>query len=240
LNFITQVLISQVEITVFLKDGVKENVVYDIKKKLLSNNSVKEARFVSKEEALKRLEERLGHLPLKQNPLLNSIEVSVSVPEEISRVAQQAEKFKGVHHVKYGKKESEKLIKLSRIVHIIGALSIIFMTVVTLLIVSNTIRLTIYARRKEIEIMQLVGATRWFIRWPFLMEGMCYGFAGSLIAVIILSLTYNFFASWIQSSISFIPIIPNLSLFLSFLLILIGLIVGFIASSFSVSRFLKV
>lgn len=241
LNFITDVLLSQVEVTVFLEEGLSEEGIFQIKTTLQSYASVDSVHFVSREEALKILEEKLkGNIPVKENPLLNSLEVSVRDPEKISEIASKAEKLKGVHHVKYGKREYDKLRSFSSFINKVGSGFTILMIVITMLIVTNTIRLTIYARKQEIDIMQLVGATRWFIRWPFIMEGLVYGFFGSILAVIILFLSYRAFTAWVFRSLPFIPLIPSLSLYTALALLITGIVMGFIASLFSVSRFLKI
>ena len=241
LNFMTEVLITQVEVTVFLKNSIKEGEIYKLKNTLASMPSVKETHFVTRAEALKRLEERLGNMSeIKKNTLLNSIEVSVTVPENIPKVAEEAKKLPGVHHVKYGKDETDMLIRFSRKVNIIGMVSTVIMILITMMIVSNAIRLTVYARRREIEIMLLVGATRWFIRWPFILEGLIYGLSGSIVAVFILSFIYSYVSASILSSLPFIPMIPGLSVWMAVFLVFTGLVIGFLASLFSLSRFLKV
>ncbi|MEQ8173347.1 MAG: FtsX-like permease family protein, partial [Candidatus Eremiobacterota bacterium] len=86
----------------------------------------------------------------------------------------------------------------------------------------------------------LVGATRWFIRWPFILEGLVYGFSGSVVAVAILSLIYSYVSASILSSLPFIPMIPGLSPWMAGFLVITGPVIGFLASLFSLSRFLKV
>jgi cell division transport system permease protein len=88
--------------------------------------------------------------------------------------------------------------------------------------------------------MLLVGATRWFIRWPFILEGVIYGFSGSIVAVIILTLIYSYVSASILSSLPFIPMIPGLSLWTAVFLVFVGPVIGFLASLFSLSKFLKV
>ena len=243
LNFITNFLISQVEVKVFLEDNLSDKAVYEVKNALSSHSMVEKVHFVSKEEALEMLEKKLrGNIPIKKNPLLDSIEVSVKDPENISEVALFAQELSGVHHVKYGRLELESLIKFSRIIQVLGGVIIVALILITVLIVSNTIRLTIYARRKEIEIMQLVGATRWFVRWPFIMEGLFYGFFGSFLSSAALFIIYYVFAAFFVETIYFIEIIPGFSSFTVLLalgLIITGMIMGFFSSFLSVTRFLK-
>jgi len=244
INFMTDYLISQVEVKVFLEDGISEKDVYEIKTGLTSNPSVESVHFVSKEEALRMLEKMLKrNIPVKKNTLLDSIEVSVKNPEDIDSVALEAQKLPGVSHVKYGKLELENLVKFSLIVRLAGAVLTLLLVIITIVIVSNTIRLTIFARSREIEIMQLVGATRWFIKWPFILEGFFYGFSASFISVIILFIFYYIFADFFSSNIHFIGIISPFSFFsfLSFFILLItGIFMGIFASLFSVNRFLKI
>lgn len=243
LNFITRSFITQVDVIVFLKDGLSEKAIYELKNNLLSYPSVEAVHFVSKEEAFKRLEEKLGVGNLsgvRKNKLLNNIEVSVGNPEHIEEVASRAEKLSGVDHVKYGKDIVDVLIKFSRMVHLIGIAGIILITLITVIIVSNAVRLTIYARRKEIEIMQLVGATRWFIRWPFILEGLFYGFSGSAGSIILLIFICQLSSNFIFEKFPFLSMLPGVTPLMAIFLVFIGLSVGFLSSMISVGRFLKV
>jgi cell division transport system permease protein len=111
-----------------------------------------------------------------------------------------------------------------------------------LFIISNTIRITVFARRKEIGIMKYVGATDWFIRWPFLIEGMTLGFGGALIAVLLLSESYSLLIEQVHQSLAFLPLIPKYPFLnhISIVLLIVGTIIGAMGSTISLKRFMKV
>ena len=112
----------------------------------------------------------------------------------------------------------------------------------TLFIISNTIRLTVFARRKEIAIMKYVGATDWFIRWPFVLEGMVLGLLGSLVAAVVLRTAYTGMVEKIYDTLAFFPLIPEQPFltYITIVVVLSGMAVGAIGSAVSIKRFLKV
>ncbi|MBP2651841.1 MAG: ftsX [Firmicutes bacterium] len=126
-------------------------------------------------------------------------------------------------------------------IRIAGLLLIVFLALAALFIISNTIRITVFARRKEIGIMKYVGATDWFIRWPFLLEGMILGFSGALISILLLLKIYAIFTQQVYESLAFLPLLPqvvvtNISIFL----LVVGAAIGALGSTISLRRFMKV
>ena len=111
----------------------------------------------------------------------------------------------------------------------------------TLFIISNTIRLTVFARRKEIAIMKYVGATDWFIRWPFVLEGVVLGFVGGVIAAVALRSFYAAMAAKIYSTLAFFPLMPQYPFmtYVTVVIVLSGMIIGALGSAISLKRFLK-
>ena len=124
----------------------------------------------------------------------------------------------------------------------LGVVILILLAVSTVLIVSNTIRLTVFARRKEIEIMQMVGAAEWFIRWPFILEGVLQGLLGSVIAAFLVGGSYAMVVPNLIETISFLPIVPAAEILPKLLpaLVASGAFVGGLGSLLSVNKFLKV
>ena len=134
------------------------------------------------------------------------------------------------------------MLRFNSLVRAVGVVVLILLFLSTILIVSNTIRLTVFARRKEIEIMQMVGAAEWFIRWPFILEGVLQGLLGSTIAAALVGSSYALFVPKLMETISFIPVVQAdviLPLLLP-VLVLNGALVGAVGSLFSVNKFLKV
>ncbi|MCE5286476.1 MAG: permease-like cell division protein FtsX [Pelosinus sp.] len=248
MNKMAASLESQVQISVYLQDDLKSLEVQDIGKKIEKLPGVNQALFVSKQEALERFKQRLGEQQGMlnalgdTNPLPNAFEVRLDKPEQVRPTAQAISQIKGVETAKYGQEVVEHMFNLAKMLRIIGGVLIIFLALAATFIISNTIRITVFARRKEIGIMKYVGATDWFIRWPFLIEGMILGFCGALIAVLLLVEAYSIFTSQVYKSLAFLPLIPkypfitNISIFL----LVIGTVIGALGSTISLRRFMKV
>ena len=118
----------------------------------------------------------------------------------------------------------------------------LFLGAATLFIIVNTIRLTVFARRKEVEIMKYVGATDWFIRWPFMLEGMTLGFLGAVVANILLNISYASLMNTIHATLAFLPLLPTqpLMTYLTIFLLLAGIGIGALGSYISLRKFLRV
>jgi cell division transport system permease protein len=149
-----------------------------------------------------------------------------------------------VSNVQYGKGQIEKLFSTVKIGRNIGIVLIAGLLFTAMFLISNTIKITIYARRTEIEIMKLVGATNWFIRWPFLLEGLFLGFMGALLPIVLIMSAYNSVHTVLQEKLqgTIFELLPyNPFVFqLAGLLVLIGCLIGMWGSVMSVRKFLKV
>lgn len=244
LNNISQTLLSQLQITARLQEDLNSEQIISIEKQISKITNVNKVTFVSKDLALKKLEDRLktqiNLSNLKTNPLPDYFEVKVQDPQNIKFTAEQISRIKNIEKVKYGEYVTEKILILSKAIKWSGVLVMLLLIIAAILIISNTIRLTVFARSQEIKIMQLVGAASWFIRWPFIIEGMLQGFIGTIIAVIILSLVYPFIAAQIQTQLPFLPVLLSVELLLKLALNLtiIGVSIGGIGSFISVNKFL--
>jgi cell division transport system permease protein len=136
----------------------------------------------------------------------------------------------------------DKLFKITGIIRFVGIGVMAVLSIISIFIISNTIKLTVYARRREIEIMKYIGATDWFIRWPFLIEGMVLGFLGSLIAVGVLNVAYYYLFNFVVLNIPIITLLPfDVFLYdLSIWFLGIGTFIGAVGSGISIRRFLRV
>ena len=248
LNHMAAALESQVQISVYLQDNLTAQEMRAIGEQITKLPGVIQVTFVSKDEALARFKQRLGEQQGlltalgDTNPLPNSYEIKVDKPENVKPVAQAAEKIKGVENARFGQEVVDRLFHLTRMVRIFGVVIIIFLALAALFIIANTIRITVFARRKEIGIMKYVGATDWFIRWPFLIEGMILGFGGALIAVVLLNETYAVLTEQVYESLAFLPLIPKRPFLtnLSIVLLVLGTTIGALGSTISLKRFMKV
>lgn len=248
LNNLAANLESQVEISVYLRDNLSDKDMRGIGTQITKLPGVTEVTFVTKEEALAKFKQRLGEQQSlltalgDSNPLPNAFEIKVSQPNQVKTVAQAAGEIPGVENARFGQEVVEHLFQLTQLIRLIGLILIVFLAFAALFIISNTIRITVFARRKEIGIMKYVGATDWFIRWPFLLEGMILGFGGALIAVLLLAQSYSLLVDKVYQSMAFLPMIPRFPFIveISFFLLLMGTVIGALGSTISLKRFLRV
>ena len=248
LNHMASVLESQVQVTVYLQDTLKEVEVREIGTRITKLPGVTRVNFIAKEEAMNRFKQRLGEQQGllaelgEANPLPNSFEVKLDRPERVKPVALAIAQLKGVEAARYGQEVVEQLFNLTRMVRIFGVVLILFLGLAALFIIVNTIRLTVFARRREIGIMKYVGATDWFIRWPFIIEGVLLGFLGACIAVLPLTQFYSMLTGQVYESLAFLPLLPKYPFmgYVNIFVLVAGIGIGVLGSLISVKKFLKV
>ena len=247
-NNLAQYLESQVQVSVYMQDNATGQELAAVKEKLTKMPGVVKVTQVSKTEALARFKKRLGDQDQlfnslgKENPFPNSFEVQVDNPERIKVLTPQIGQLPKVETAKFGQEVVEHLFQLTKILRFGGILLVVFLAMATLFIISNTIRLTVFARRKEVIIMKYVGATDWFIRWPFLLEGMTLGFFGAVIAFILINSIYSGLLERIHATLAFLPLLPSspLLLYVDLFLLFAGTGIGALGSYISLRKFLRV
>ena len=248
INHMASYLENQVEMTVYLKDGLTTDQVMGIGKYLKAQPGMKEIKFTNKDQAMKDFRERMGDQQglldaINGNPLPASYQMSFQTPEQLKTAAEVVAKYQGVETVQYGKDIIEQLYKVAQVIRLSGIVLIIFLAGAELFIISNTIRLTVFVRRREIQIMKYVGASNGFIRWPFLFEGMVIGFLGSGFASLILWEGYKTVVSEMAAAgLVFIPMIP-LWPFMGYTTLIIlaaGIVIGVMGSAISLRKYMKV
>jgi cell division transport system permease protein len=238
---------SKVEVTVYLKDTAAEQEITAMQSEISSWTEVKTVTFVSKDEALARLKEDFADNPeifqqLRSNPLPASFEISLKDPKTVDAVAARFTGRESVDEVRYGKEIAQKLFNFTNQARNFLLIFIVLLGVVAILLISNTIRLSIFARRREVEIMKLVGATNWFIRWPFLIEGVTVGFLGAIAAIFVVLVTSSVLMGHLRSSLPFMSMplnaVPYVAL--AFILLAVGVVIGAAGSGIGLRRFLKI
>ena len=247
MNEIASNVENDVEIRVHLDATSTEQDMALVEKQITDIKGVSNVTFSSKEEELENLVDTLGDaysLYEQDNPLRNVYVVKTKTPEDVSAVAQKIEKINYVETVKYGKEYVDRLFKFVDISRNIGLALIIGLLFTAMFLISNTIKITITARRREIEIMRLVGATNSFIRWPFFLEGLWLGILGALIPIVLIGTTYYNLVGYLgpRINVKHVELIP-FSPFIyqvSAVLLLIGGLIGVWGSLMSVRKFLKV
>jgi len=239
---------SDLEMMVFVDDSLNKGQLTDLGKEIKNLPGVKSVQFISKDQALDNLQAKFADkkYDLKQtvgdNPLPNSFEVKAENPKNVAKIAKQLFKMDGVYKVNYGQGLVERLFQITRWVRIISIIIIIMLALGAVFLIATTIRLAIFSRRKEIYLMKLIGATDWFVRWPFFIEGILLGSVGALLAVILLALGYGSLVSNMQTAIFFIPLInsPRLLLEIYLALFAAGAVLGSLGTYISLNRFLDV
>ena len=248
LDHFAENLEGQVQISIYLKDDLTTDQVMSVGRRLKALPDVKEISFTNKDQAMEKLKERMKDQPgilnalEGKNPLPSSYELTFTNPEAVKKTAAIVAEYPEVESSHYGQEIIEQLFQITAVVRWGGIALIILLTFATLFIISNTIRLTVFARRKEIGIMKYVGATTWFIRWPFLLEGLFLGFIGGVIADLALLQFYEFITVTIHRSLAFLPMVSMYPFMYQMggVLLLISMVIGAIGSTISLKRYMKV
>jgi cell division transport system permease protein len=234
---------SQLKVTVYFVDGVTPNQVNSVTAYLAKDTRIKDYSFVSRAEALQRMRKRYPQLTanLAANPLPASYEIVPRVADQLKAVSSdiRAQKFAGVDSVKDGQQTSKRILAVGKVIWVVFLVMVVVLLVASVVLIANTIRLSIFSRRREIEVMKLVGATNWFVRGPFMLEGLLCGLVGSLAAVLLLLLGKEIALPALAIDTS--SDAHALSFGLTALsLLLVGLAVGALGSGLTLRRFLKV
>lgn len=241
-NYLLDMAKGVLELRVYLKDGADP---YALQSKIIEYQGVKDVKFISKEEGAKWLEKNLGVNDLfraTENPLPNMINIKLRDDAKVKTLAQKVEALNDVDEVEYGETFVEAMLIIVQIIWAIGISLVSIIGMVVLYIIVNTIRITVFARRREIEIMKLVGATDWFIRWPFLIEGIILGLIGAIISLLLLSKGYSLLIQYIKQLAPFIPVLAERAInqHMFVLLTTLGFSFGVLGSMLSLKKFLRV
>ncbi|XVG96169.1 permease-like cell division protein FtsX [Eubacteriales bacterium KG127] len=249
INLFSQVVQKDFDyVEFYLEDSVSKETGQDIVKQVEKLKGVKEAKYRTKSDALKIMKERWGKNgylldTLENNPLPNSILINVENNQVAEKITEQGKSIEGVEDVKYYKETVEKLTKATNFIQVSAMIIMIFLVVVSIIVVSNTIKLTVLARSREISIMKYVGATNWFVRGPFVVEGAMIGIVSSLIAAGLTWLIYGKIEDIIGQEIMVIlssPLVPASYMIWNLLAIFMamGISVGVCGSIISMRKFL--
>lgn len=258
INFLAQQIENQVEVRVYLELGTTDEMIAQLKGEIAAIPNVNKVQFVSKDEGLVYLREKLGEsgqdllegFDGDNNPLNDSFTIEVTEPREVAAVAQKIGQLnngkepKPIYRVSYGQGTVESMFKATAIVRNVALVLVAGLALTAMFLIANTIKLTIIARRREISIMKLVGATNSFIRWPFFIEGALLGIFGSIVPVAVLLYGYWQLMQSIQLDLNLllIQLLPfeAIGMKVGGLLIGIGVIIGIWGSVLSVRKFLRV
>lgn len=249
-EFVVSRLESNVEIIAYLKNDTGENDARSLERQICAIPGVAAVRFKNKDQALSEFRRELGDQQNMidalggDNPLPHLYKVTAVSPQEVKGVADKLQALTLVDKVDYGKGVVEKLFNVTRWVRLTGLAVIVLLGLAAVFLIATTIRLTVFARRKEIKIMKILGATDWFVRWPFLIEGMVLGFTGALIAILVVDISYLAFTDYLRKQLSVnifeLQRDPQFLFLLGTVLLGAGAFIGTVGSGISMRKFLKV
>lgn len=237
---------AKLDLTCYVDRDLAPRDAAELQLKLSKMEGVEKVTYYSKDDSWKSFrEDYSGKLELGEvvadNPLPNTFAVKVRNPEILPQVAKNISQMSEIDEVRYSGKLLGQVKHFVDVVRLAGFVFVLLLFFATLLIVVNTIRLTVLARETDIYIMKLVGATGSFIRWPFVIEGVLIGVAGGLLAVVLLRGSYDALAFKIASAFPFLPVVSDAFL-LNFIFISVaacGTVLGMIGGYISVSRLIK-
>jgi cell division transport system permease protein len=252
-NYLTEQVEDNLELKVYLESDATDLQKDAIYSALLSNVNVSSITYESKEEAMANFESELeGYDYLLEGytddniPLPDSYIVKLSDPSKIDEVSDYISDFEGVRDVVYGKETVDKLLQFNKFITTISWVIFSILSLIAVFIIYNTIKLTVFSRRADISIMKYVGATDWYIRFPFIIEGSILGIIGSVVAILLIRNLYYYLYGLIQNSISVLPLGTTIAppeyvmVQIGVYFIIYGIFLGAIGSMFSLRKFLHV
>ncbi|HIW25974.1 MAG TPA: permease-like cell division protein FtsX [Firmicutes bacterium] len=251
-NYMLTQIEESIGISIFLEDDADADTVLALNDQLVTMEYVDSVRYISSEEALDEMkqswdaEDILSGFDETNNPLTGSFEVNLTDISHQSEVVEKIEQLDGVRKIRSSETETEFLVKLSHFLRIFGGVLILALAAISVVIITNTIKLSVFTRRTEISIMKYVGATDWFIRWPFIIEGIIIGIVGASIPIIIAWPLYNKLISIIYEQIPMIHSIVSFRFGIDIFSILLpvalifGALLGVLGSNISLRKHLNV
>ena len=235
------------EVKVYFADGTTRKQETFIGSEIRRDKThVKKITFISKQTAEKQMRAKFPELyktPLPSNPLPDAYVVTPLKGEFTPALGRQIQKahYPGVNDVRWGSKTANRVLTIAEVIWVAFLIAVILLVTASTLLIANTIRLSIFARRREIEVMKLVGATNWFVRGPFMLEGLICGVGGSVLAVILLVIGKEVALPSILGHLHSTPDVHALAFSLNAIALLgAGLLLGAAGSGLTLRRFLQV
>lgn len=248
---VTDQIKDQCEIQVFLEDGVSQERVEAIFEEIRATDNIKQAEIYTKEQMLEEVKETMfeGRADLMEgfgeedNPFSDSYKIILTDISKASQTASALEQIENVEKVTNKQNIVNIVISASRAVKRASIIIMVLLFVIAVVIISNTVRLTVFNRRKEINIMKYIGATDRFIRIPFLFEGVMIGFLGALVSLALMCGAYGLLGKYIASSgFELFQIVPlkQVAVWLAVVFAVVGGLIGAAGSAVSMKKYLKV
>ncbi|MEX2195025.1 MAG: permease-like cell division protein FtsX [Thermoleophilaceae bacterium] len=233
---------SRVVVDVFVKEGEDPRALRD---ELAAVPNVERVEFISKDAALEREQRRNPEAfeLLGTNPLPDSFRLTPGDPDGVQEIvaAIEGQQLAAVDEVRNREEDTDKILEATGLVKLLTAGIAVLLVLASIALIANTIRLSIFARRREVEVMKLVGATNWFIRWPFVFEGVIVGFMGGLLAVLMLWIAKETFVDPLEDRFALLAAPDTISFPLLVTVLMIACVaVSAVGSGLTLRRFLRV
>ena len=244
---------SQLEIATFVQNSATQPEVQALKSKIEAMPGVASVTVVTKDQALADFGKTMDGTQSSggsqsslvadlggTNPFPDKLTVKVSDPKSVQTIADQLSALQGVEKVRYGQGYVDKLLSFTQWLRWIGLGVVAAFSIASIVLISINVKMNVFSRRREIQIMKLVGASNGFVRWPFLIEGLALGLIGGALAAVIVGMGYNWISMYVQSTLTFLPVVQNAALFhqISGGILLAGMGMGAIGSGLSLQKFL--
>jgi cell division transport system permease protein len=237
---------SKMDIAAYVEKDISLESAGALQLKLSKLPGVEKVEFISRTEAWRQFKKDFGtkldlDKVMSSNPLPHTYTIKVRTPDHLSLVAKRLDKFKEIGEVRYSGKFIDQVKTLMDAVRIGGVVLVVLISFATLLIVVNTVRLTVLARETEIAIMKLVGATNTFVKWPFIIEGVMIGVLGGIFSSVVLKFSYDAIFLRISSALPFLPLVSDQGMLsiIYLAMVLGGTTLGMMGAYLSVSKVLK-
>ena len=248
---------NRVVVDVYVKDGSTAAERQELQQAIDKTANVKSVEFISKDEGLKTAKEKNprafkeGSELLGSNPLPDTFRVVPDDPEKVGAIVDRlapkdpdgtrVPSLAGIEEVRNKESDTEKILSATGLVKILTAGLAVLLIFASVALIANTIRLSIFARRREVEVMKLVGATNWFIRWPFVIEGVIVGFMGGVLAVLLLTIAKETFIDPLSDRFALLAAPETIDFPLLIVVLLVACIaVSAAGSALTLRRFLRV
>ena len=236
---------GRVLVDVYVANDAADSDVAELEKELAATPDVERVEFISKEEALENERERNpeAYELLGRNPLPDLFRLHPDDPDNVTAIADhlRGENLAAVDEVRNREDDTDKILEATGFVKELTAMLAALLVLASVALVANTIRLSIFARRREVEVMKLVGATNWFIRWPFVIEGLIVGAMGGVLAVLLLTIAKETFVDPLSDQFALIAAADTIDFPLLIVLLLLScMAVSALGSGLTLRRFLRI
>ncbi|MGC7871782.1 permease-like cell division protein FtsX [Desulfosporosinus sp. SYSU MS00001] len=238
---------SQLEIAAFVKDDATADQVQTLQSQIQGMTGVSSVTIVTKEQALANFGKTMGGSQSNlvtdlggTNPFPDKLTIKAANPQDVENLAAAIQALPEIDIVRYGQGYVDKLLQFTKWLRWIGFGVVGAFTVASVVLISINVKMNVFSKRREIQIMKLVGASNGFIRWPFLIEGLTLGLLGGGLAALTVGMGYNWITMYVQSTLTFLPVVSNIVLFRQVLggLLLAGMAMGAVGSGVSLQKFL--